>query len=102
MDAILETVEGMRFQRVGHDHFLCYSQNQTNTAYTVSLLDYDGLGSCSCLDFTTRRFPRWRLTHKLHQVFRCKHIRNVRNFVMDLKVQESIKALKEKHIHQSE
>lgn len=98
MDIVEETTaEGMRIERVGIGHYRCHSQSQATTAYSVDIMDYDGLGSCTCWDFTARRFPRWRLTHKVHDVFRCKHIRRVRNHVLDQIIADTINKLKKRH-----
>ena len=93
-------LEGMRVERIGPTTYLCHSQDQPNMAYTVELLDYNALGSCTCYDFKTRRFPRWQLVRLLYPNFRCKHLRRMRNYVMDHILLAKIKALNAQHQNQ--
>lgn len=73
----------MRVIRTGRGCYLAFSQSSPETSYAVNLSDYGGLGSCTCDDYTLRRRPRWRDVRKPYDIFRCKHIRRVRNFVLD-------------------
>lgn len=78
------TLDGnMRIQRLGKGMYACHSESRPETAYTVDVMSYDGLGSCQCDDFLYRRFPRWKSIRKNYDALRCKHIRRVRNHMMD-------------------
>ena len=80
-----QTLEGMRIIRVGRGQYRAYSQSELETAYAVDILHYGGLGSCTCDDFDKRRKPRWSSfkIRKNYDVFRCKHLRRIRCFVLD-------------------
>lgn len=84
-EALVEerTIEGMRVTRTGRGCYTCHSSSQAETAYAVDIAENEGLGSCQCMDFTTRRLPRWRGTRKSLDVFRCKHIKRIRGYVLD-------------------
>lgn len=73
----------MRLVRVGKGQYQAFSQSRPETAYMVDLHHYGGLGSCTCDDFVLRRKPRWKEIRKPYQIFRCKHLRRVRDFVLD-------------------
>jgi len=82
-DAEEVTLEGMRITKVGRGAYLAHSMTQNDTAYAVDISHYGGLGSCTCTDFVARRMPRWREVRKPRDTYRCKHIRRVRNYVLD-------------------
>ena len=63
--------------------YRAFSRSRPETAYNVDLHDYGGLGSCDCEDYRMRRKPRWREVRKPFDCFRCRHLRAVRNFVLD-------------------
>ena len=77
------TLEGIRIVRVGRGQYRAFSRSRPETAYNVDLHDYGGLGSCDCEDYRMRRKPRWREVRKPFDCFRCRHLRAVRNFVLD-------------------
>lgn len=81
------TLEGMRIVRIGRGHYRAYSQSRPETAYDVDIMHYGGLGSCTCDDYVCRRKPRWRDVRKPYDAFRCKHLRRVRNHVLDQIIQ---------------
>jgi len=81
------TLEGMRIVRIGRGHYRCHSSSRPEVAYDVDIIHYDGLGSCTCDDYVCRRKPRWRDVRKPYDCFRCKHLRRVRNHVLDQIVQ---------------
>jgi hypothetical protein len=85
------TIEGMRLQRVGRGQYRAWSTTVTDTCYAVDLTHYGGLGSCTCDDFTKRRLPRWRGVRKRYDIYRCRHIRRVRNHVLDQIIDWSVK-----------
>jgi hypothetical protein len=78
-----ETLEGARLERIGRGHYRIWSSSQPEVAYSVDVTHYGGLGSCTCPDFTMRRLPRWRGVRKPYDSFRCRHLRRVRNHIMD-------------------
>lgn len=77
------TVSGLRITRVGVGHYLCKSRSIPGVSYSVDLSNYAGLGSCNCTDFNIRRYPAWKKARKRLDAFRCFHIRQVRNHVLD-------------------
>ena len=81
------TLEGMRIVRIGRGNYRCHSSSRPEVAYDVDIMHYDGLGSCTCDDYVCRRKPRWRDVRKPYDCFRCKHLRRVRNHVLDQIVQ---------------
>ncbi len=78
-----QTIEGAVLYRIGRFHYRIHSTSRPETSYTVDLFHYMGLGSCTCPDFTGRRQPRWSKVRKPYDIFRCKHLRRVRNHVLD-------------------
>lgn len=76
-------LEGMRIVRTGRGCYLAYSQSRTETAYAIDLAAHQGLGSCFCEDFLYRRYPRWKEVRRPFDAFRCRHIRKIRNHVLD-------------------
>lgn len=51
--------------------------------YAVDLEAHEGLGHCECDDFNYRRYPEWKKVRAKYDHFRCKHLRAVRNHVLD-------------------
>jgi len=82
----------MRIVRIGRGHYRAFSQSDPDVAYDVDLHNYGGLGSCTCWDFTGRRKKRWQEVRKPYDIFRCKHLRRTRNFVLDAIIQHFSKA----------
>lgn len=76
-------IEGSRIVKVGRGHYLVFSDTQVDVVYSVDINKHDGLGSCSCDDFLYRRFPRYKSSQIKFDAFRCKHIRRIRNHVLD-------------------
>lgn len=74
----------MRITRTGKGHYLAYSETIPGVAYSVDLTAHDFLGDCTCKDFEARKYPRWKLNPKRLDAYRCKHIRRIRNYVLDL------------------
>lgn len=81
------TLEGMRIVRVGRGQYRAYSQDHPDKAYDVDVSHYGGLGSCTCDDFEMRRFIQWKGVRKNYDIFRCKHLRRVRNHILDQIIQ---------------
>ena len=77
------TLEGMRVVRTGRGFYECSSESDPSHRYHVDILALDGLGECDCWDFTARRKPRWKDVKRAYDIFRCKHLRRVRNHVLD-------------------
>ena len=77
------TLDGMRITKVGKGQYLAHSMSQPETAYSVDISHYGGLGSCTCTDFIARRKPRWSEVRRPIDSLRCKHIRRCRNYVLD-------------------
>lgn len=77
------TLEGMRVVRVGRGFYECSSESNPSIRYHVDILALGGLGECDCWDFTSRRKPRWKAVKRAYDIFRCKHLRRVRNHVLD-------------------
>ena len=78
-----QTLYGMRIQRIGRGHYRCHSTSREETAYAVDLSENNGLGSCECEDFIFRRLPQWKSIRKPYDALRCRHLRIVRNHVLD-------------------
>ena len=77
------TLDGMRIVRIGRGHYRVWSQSKPECAYVVDLSAHDGLGSCECENFAYRLWPRYKKVKKPYSVFRCKHIKRCRDFVLD-------------------
>lgn len=78
------TVDGMAVTKVGRGQYECASQSDPERLpYHVDILANEGLGECDCWDFKSRRLPRWIRMRALYDSFRCKHLRRVRNHVLD-------------------
>lgn len=77
------TLEGMRITRTGRGMYSCHSETHPERAYSVDLMEHDGLGSCTCDDFMFRRYPRYKTAKVPYDTFRCKHLRRVRGHVLD-------------------
>lgn len=73
----------MRIVRIGRGQYRAYSTSNPEHAYDVDLLHYGGLGSCTCDNFLMCRKIRWREVRRPYDIFRCKHIRKIRNHVLD-------------------
>lgn len=81
------TLCGHKITRVGRGHYLCQSRSRPSTHYSIDLAANSGLGNCSCEDFIYRRYPEWKKVKSNYDHFRCRHIRAVRNHVMDQIIQ---------------
>ncbi len=77
------TLEGHKIIRVGRGHYVVKSNARPSISYTVDLSAHEGLGHCECDDFLFRRLPRWKQVKAKFDHLRCKHIRAVRNHVLD-------------------
>jgi hypothetical protein len=80
------TIEGMDVTMVGKGFYECSSESDANTKYHVDILALPcphPLGECDCWDFIARRKVRWKNVRKPYDIFRCKHLRRVRNHVLD-------------------
>lgn len=77
------TVEGMTVTKIGRGMYICDSTSQLGVKYQVDIMENDGLGNCQCADFAFRKYPRWKSAKTNLDSFRCRHIRRVRNHVMD-------------------
>ena len=78
------TIEGMRIVRQGPGFYFCYSSSIPGVSYAVDVTSYNGLGSCTCHNFTCTRLPKWRTSGKKNlNAWRCKHLTRVRNYVLD-------------------
>lgn len=86
-----QTLEGMRVSRAGRGFYECSSESNPGHFYHVDILALKGLGECDCWDFISRRKPRWQGVKKPYDIFRCKHLRRVRNHVLDQILQTYIK-----------
>lgn len=73
----------MRVTRTGRGTYDCSSESQPGHKYHVDILALGGLGQCDCWDFVSRRKKRWQKVNKPYDIFRCKHLRRVRNHVLD-------------------
>jgi len=74
----------MKIRRTGRGCYVAESQSEVGVSYILDIKANDGLGYCSCIDFTGRRFPRWRGIKKPYDSMRCKHLKRVRNYELDL------------------
>lgn len=86
-----KTLSGLRVTRIGLGHYNVQSESDATKNYSVDLMDYGGLGSCTCDDQVFRRHPRWRKVRENHDSFRCKHIRFLRVHVLDQIIQFNLK-----------
>lgn len=77
------TLEGMVVVRVGRGFYECQSQSDAKIKYHVDILSLGGLGECDCWDFLSRRRKRWDAVRLPYDIFRCKHLRRVRQHVLD-------------------
>lgn len=84
-----QTLEGMSVTRLGKGVYACSSESG-EAPYHVDIMALDGLGECNCWDFVGRREPRWRTIKKPYDALRCKHLRRVRNWVLDGILQQLI------------
>jgi hypothetical protein len=51
--------------------------------YIVDMLEYDGIGKCTCPDFACKKEPRL-VAGERTKAFRCKHIRAASEALSDL------------------
>ena len=86
------TMDGMKVVRTGRGCYLAYSQSQPGVAYPVDVSAHDGLGHCECSDFICRRYPRWKAIRMPFDSLRCRHIRRVRNHILDAIIKHYAKA----------
>jgi hypothetical protein len=91
------TLEGMVIQRIHRGLYTAQSTTHANVKYDVDLLDLGGLGSCTCPDFAQRRYHRWRGVKKPYDIFRCRHLKRVRNHVLDQALHPHIKPIEDHH-----
>lgn len=73
----------MEVTRVGRGVYLCSSESEPGIRHHVDISSLGCLGQCDCKGFRFHRFPRWKIVRKPFDHFRCKHIRRVRNHVLD-------------------
>jgi hypothetical protein len=64
--------------------FRAESWSHPQRPHLVDLLDRTPIGSCSCLDYTTRRWPAYKLSLIVSNDHRCKHIRAAREHFLNL------------------
>lgn len=81
------TIDGHKIQRQGAGHYLCKSRSRPGVSYSIDIEENDGLGNCQCEDFIYRRLPDWRKVRANYDFYRCRHIRAVRNHVLDQMLQ---------------
>lgn len=81
---IERTLDGdFKIQQTGFGTFNCWSESEIGVCYAVDIMAFSVLGSCTCLDFETRRFPRWKMVQIPFDHFRCKHLRAVRSHALN-------------------
>lgn len=68
--------------------FRVQSKSHPQRPHMVDLLDRTPIGSCSCLDYTTRRWPAYKLSLITSDAYRCKHIKAAREHFMNLILEE--------------
>lgn len=90
------TLSGMRVERLDMGRYLCRSETEDETTYTVDLKDNEALGSCDCPQFRYRHFPRWKTVQQPYPAFMCKHILQLRQHVMTQILQHYINKAKRK------
>lgn len=85
MTATMErTLDGdFKITRTGRGTYDCSSESEMGVNYSVDIMAFDILGSCTCRDFEIRRFPRWKMVQAPFDHFRCKHLRAVRSHVLN-------------------
>jgi hypothetical protein len=59
------------------------SQSEPEAWYLVDLMYYHQIGRCDCFDFTYRKEPYAKLATRPSDHLRCKHIRVVREALLD-------------------
>jgi hypothetical protein len=80
-----DTLESSKVTRVDRGVYRIRSQTQHNTEYTVDLFDNEGLGGCDCKNFMYSLLPKFERAGKIpFDSYRCKHIKRVRSYVLDL------------------
>lgn len=77
------TLEGLKIVRIGRGHYLCASRSSPGVSYAVDLEAHEGLGHCECYNFLFRRYPLWKQLGANYDHLRCRHIRGIRNHVLD-------------------
>jgi|LakMenE18May11ns_1017448.scaffolds.fasta_scaffold9280567_2 hypothetical protein len=77
------TLAGLRIARTGRGCYLCHSSSHPERAYAVDVSAHGGLGSCECDDYLYRRYPRWKTVRQPFDSLRCRHLRAVRNHILD-------------------
>ena len=70
-----------------HWRFMVSSEGRDDSTHVVDLTSNDGVGECSCEDWTFRKFPHWR---KTGEVTECKHITAVMLWEMRRQMSESV------------
>lgn len=77
------TLDGRKIIRVGRGQYIVASHSRPGTAYTVDLGAHEGLGHCECENFLYKKLPLWETIQANYDHLRCKHIRSVRNHILD-------------------
>ncbi len=82
-DILERTLDGHKITRLNAGHYLCKSRSRPGISFAVDIEAHNGLGHCECEDFLYRRLPRWKKVKASYAHFRCKHLRAVRDHVLD-------------------
>lgn len=64
------------------------SQENPEIEYVVDVMAYHKTGRCTCSDFTMRKEPIARLVYEAMDSLRCKHLRAVRDRLLDALLDE--------------
>lgn len=75
--------ESFKIIRQSAGDYLCHSGTRTGIVYCVNIEAHGALGHCTCDDFEFRRYPQWKKVRANYDFLRCKHLRAVRNHVLD-------------------
>ena len=62
------------------------SRTDSRVTYMIDLSSFDGNGVCSCDDFQFRKQPRLRAGAEPSDSLRCWHLRQARNYLLDVEV----------------
>lgn len=84
-----ELPNGMTITKVGRGHYLVKSESREGVSHTVDIEanqvgEQAPLGSCSCEDFLYNRLPKWKNEPQARDRYRCRHLRAVRSYSLDL------------------
>lgn len=77
------TLDGIKITRIGRGHYNAQSEHNPRVSYSVDIMANDILGSCECIDFQARRLQLYKQVKAPFDHFRCKHLRAVRNHVLN-------------------